>query len=238
MSRWPHAILPVCITLGLCGCAAEPKPAEEANRDPKDRRRDVDPHDPSIVYDTPFTMNTGRKTYNGKAYDRASLWIDPKARLVLPDKNTEVIRTDDPSTVVIYMEKRISHMSHHSGPDWWPIPSQRPNMGCAVKLEKGSLLVGTFGEFSHKEGSVRMRLVVDVPDKAEVIRKAGLIGDRENFAAADRSPKFINPAPDDPRPALTKKQEGRPEVWLPPVVEDGWHEIPAVADPKRRAEKD
>jgi hypothetical protein len=249
MYRWSYALLHVGISLALCGCSGETKTPPDAglvknpdptnepgNADSKDYKKGVAPDDPSVVYDEPFTMNTGFKIYNGKAYDRASLWIDPKTKLVLPDKSTEVVRSDEANAVVIYMEKRMHHGFHGHKPNW-PITYGRPGMGCAVKLEKGNLVIGTFGEFYYKEGADNIRLVVHVPGKVEVIRKAGLVGRPGGTDGSDRHPELINPAPGEPKPALTKRKEGRPETWLAPTVEDGWHEIPAVPDRERRAEK-
>jgi len=192
----------------------------------------IDPKDPSVVYDKPFRTVSGRFNYNGKAYDRASLWIDPKTKLVLPDAHTEVIRNDDANAVVISMEKRMTHYSH-GGDDYWPISKHRSRLGCAVKLEKGNLMIGTFGEYSYLEGSESLRLVIQVPANVEVIRRAGLIGGMGGRAGSERPPELINPARGEPKPALTKTKESRPEFWLPPQVEDGWHEIPAVADRER-----
>jgi hypothetical protein len=245
MYRWLFALLHVGISLALCGCTGEtktppdkyPAPINElAKPASKDHKKGIDQDDPSVVYDEPHVMNTGFKIYNGRAYDRASLWISPQTKLVLPDEATEVVRYDEANAVVIYMEKRMEHHMHIDK-SVWPVSGSRPHMGCAVKLEKEYLLIGTFGEFGYMEGANSMRLVVKVPSKVEVTRKAGLVGTNGWDAGSERSPALINPGPDEPRPALTKKKDGHPESWLPPTVEDGWHEIPAVADRERRAEK-
>jgi hypothetical protein len=104
-------------------------------------------------------------------------------------------------------------------------------------MGKGELLIGTFGEFGFLEGSVSMRLLVLVPPKVEVEQRVGLIGGYGGRAASERDPKAINPTRDDPKPALTKSEVGTPLRWLPPAVEYGWHEIPAVADTEWRAGK-
>src|SRR5262249_50842638 len=173
-------------------------------------KEEIDPNDPSVVYARPFVQIKGFKTYNGTAYDRACLWIEPKTRLVLPDSATEVVRYDAPHTVTIYMEKRINHHSHH-GDDLWPIPKDRPAMGCAVKRENGALVIGSFGEYGYMEGGVRLRLLVQVPREVEVSRKAGLVGGLGGLGGNERSPGLIDPAPGEPRPTLTEQREGRRE---------------------------
>ncbi len=232
------ALAHLTLGLALCGCSAETKPGAIAeSRDdpdptkrenataPGEKRKGIDPDDPSIVYDEPFQMVTGKKTYNGKAYERTSLWIDQKTKLVLPDKHTEVVRPDNGSDVVVFLEKWFDHASH--GDTSWPITKERARLGCAVKLEKGELLIGTFGEYRYKEGAVGIRLVVHVPGKVAVSRRAGLAGGMDGWSGSEK-----------PKSILTKKKEGRSESWLPPTAEDGWHEIPVIPDSEHRARRE
>ncbi|HYV39250.1 MAG TPA: TIGR03067 domain-containing protein [Gemmataceae bacterium] len=198
----------------------------------RDVGKGVSRNDPSIVYDEPFPMNTGFKSYNGKAYDKAFLCIGPKTKLVLPDKNTEVGQHDLADVVHIFMEKRASIGGHFAFPT--SITTYRNRLGCAVKLEKGAILIGSWGEYGFLEGAVAMRLLIMVPPKVDVERQVGLIGGYGGRAAQDRAPEMINPTRDDPKPALTKTKKDTPDCWLPPTAEDGWHEIPAVTDTSRR----
>jgi hypothetical protein len=108
-------------------------------------------------------------------------------------------------------------------------------LGCAVKLDKGALLIGTFGDFGFMEGSVSMKLLALVPQGIEVEQREGLIGGYGGRAGATRPRTAINPARGEPKPALTKSVNGTPPRWLPPTVDDGWHEIPALPDVGRRA---
>ncbi len=188
--------------------------------------------DPSIVFDTPWLMNSGARAYNGTAYDVAALQIEPDRKVVLPDSATVVERSDQADVLLVYMAKSAWILAHYS--ESVSIAEYRKTMGCAVKLEKGALLVGTFGEYSFMEGAVSMSLLVLVPPNVEVERRAGLIGGPGGRAGSQRNPNAINPAHGDPKPALTKFKEGTPRRWLPPTAEDGWHEIPAVPDVDRR----
>jgi uncharacterized protein (TIGR03067 family) len=201
----------------------------------REKKEGVDPKDASIVYDKPWQMGSGFKAYNGKAYDKVELCVDPKVKIVLPDKETVVERHDQADVLMVYMEKRATIRAHFVRSV--SIADYRKTMGCAVKLEKGALLIGTFGEFGFLEGSISMKLLVLAPPKVEVERREGLIGGNGGRAGADRPPNAINPARDDAKPALTKAKEGMPTCWLPPTVEDGWHEMPAVADVDRRVSK-
>jgi uncharacterized protein (TIGR03067 family) len=195
----------------------------------------VDPLDASVVYDNVKRMGTGFMLHNGKTYDKAAVFLEPKAKLVLPDKATVVGRHDQGDVVLLYMAKRIQMGFHVSHPV--SVLDYREKMGCAVKREKDALLIGTYGEFGFLEGNVSMALLVLVPPNFEVERRAGLIATYGKQSGAPRSKDAINPARDDPKPALTKTKEGSPGVWLTPVVEDGWHAIPAVPDVERRVSK-
>jgi uncharacterized protein (TIGR03067 family) len=201
----------------------------------RERKAGIDPMDASIVYDEPWQTVSGFKAYNGKAYDKVALCVEPKAKIVLPEKATMVEEHDQAGVLLVYMEKRADIHAHF--PRAVSVADYRKTMGCAVKLEKGALLIGTFGEFSFLEGAVSMRLLVLVPPKVEVERRAGLSGGYGGRGGSDRPKNAINPTRDDPKPALTKTREGMPGCWLPPTAEDGWHEIPAAADVDRRMSK-
>src|SRR5262249_17268054 len=148
-------------------------------------------------------------------------------------EEASVARHDEADEVIVYMEKSMHlgcHLDHSVS-----IKDERNEMGCVVKLEKEGLFIGSFGEYSFMEGACWMKMVVIVPSKVEVERRMGLLGRPRRRSGSEPQPSFINPTRSDPKPALTKTREGRSECWLAPKVEDGWHEIPAVADRERRA---
>jgi hypothetical protein len=191
------------------------------------KQKGVDPNDPSVVYDEPWRMIRGFFAYNGKAYDKTCLWVEPNVKLVLPDQLITVERRQENNVVAIFMEKRGDNRFHvQQDVDF---VERRKEMGCSVKLEKGALMIRAFGEFSYKEGAFQMTLKIIVPEKASVEQRAGLIGERPLIA--------INATDDEPRNPLTKKSEMRADCWLPPSGEDGWHEIPAAHDKERQAAK-
>ncbi len=182
-------------------------------------------------------MGSGYKTYNGAAYDKSRLCLTKKVKLVLPDNATKVIFDSDPGELVLFMEKRVSHHSHHRESNW-PVPGARKYMGCAVKLEHGCLLIGTFGEYGYMEGGAGMKLAIHVPKDAEVERRPGLIGGLRGRAGSERLPGAINPGPDEAKPLLTEKKTEPSPCWLAPSKEDGWHEIPVEPDRERHAARE
>jgi uncharacterized protein (TIGR03067 family) len=101
----------------------------------RERQAGVDPKDASIVYDRPRQMNSGFKAYNGKAYDLAALRVDPKVKVVLPERATVIERHDQAGVLLVYMEKRARIGAHLARPV--SIADYRKTMGCAVKLENG-----------------------------------------------------------------------------------------------------
>jgi uncharacterized protein (TIGR03067 family) len=201
----------------------------------RDVSEGVSRNDPSIVYDRILEAYAGFKNHNGSAYDKACLCVDPKAKLVLPDENTDVGRHELTDVVHVFLEKRSFIGAHFAYPT--SIAISRSRLGCAVKLENGALLIGSFGEYGFLEGSNSMRLLVLAPPNMPVERRVGLIGGYGGRAGAERPKELINPERTDPRPALTKFKKDNPDCWLAPTAEDGWHEIPAVADPERRLGK-
>src|SRR5262249_16660079 len=147
----------------------------------------IDPKDASVVYDEPWQMGSGFKAYNGKAYDVAALQVEPKRKVVVPDQATVVERHDQAGVLLVYMEKRASIRAHFTRSV--SIADYRKAMGCAVKLEQGALLIGTFGEFGFLEGATSMKLLVLVPPQVEVERRVGLIGGYGGRAGSERDPK-------------------------------------------------
>jgi uncharacterized protein (TIGR03067 family) len=203
----------------------------------RDIEREVDPFDASVVYKWQGrkSMNGLYKSYKGEIYDKTALSVEPKATVVLPDKATEIGRHEQAGVLLIYMLKSPSLLQY--GMRLKSIAVHRDGMGCAAKLEKGALLIGTFGEFSALETSRSMALLVLVPPNVEVERRAGLIGGYGGRSGTELPMGAIGPTKGDPKPALTKTKKGAPDVWLPPTVEDGWPAIPAVPDFERRVGK-
>jgi hypothetical protein len=236
------AVVPKLFLIGIfllsfaqCSCVGKSQPPKADQGKTTRINAGIDPNDPSVVYDEPFYMNTGVWTYNGSAYDKSALWIDPNAKLILPDTATNVVQHDQANVVLIYMEKRMFYAWHVDHSE--DIAERRRHMGCAVKLDKGSLMIGSFGEFSFFEGGCGMKFLILVPPKVEVTRRFGLVGGPGGRGGGKRSQLLINPEEGQPMPPLIAKKDCMPECWFPPKVEDGWHEIPSVADSERRVSK-
>ena len=127
----------------------EPRPSKEVKKireskppSPNDKKKGIDPDDPSVVYDEPYQMVTGFRVFNGQAYDKACLWVEPNTKLVLEEGAIEIERHDDPNVLVVFMEKRVYHYVHEES-SRWPIPDSRRRMGCVAKLENGEVWIGT-----------------------------------------------------------------------------------------------
>lgn len=194
------------------------------------------PSDSSVIYEKAHVTGSGATLKNGKAFDKCNLHLEKNVRLVVPDKETLVERHDNEHVVEIYMMKRIQFGSQQKeSADM--VAQMRPKMGCAVKRVNEELFIGTFGEFSFREGVCEIRLVIFVPAKVDVNQRDGLIGSPRGPDGKTRSPSALNPFPQDLKAALAKTKEGSPNSFLPPDEDDGWHEIPAVADAERRASK-
>ena len=191
-----------------------------------------DPLDASVVYDRIHLMNSGFTAKTAWLTTRPPWPLARMSKWCCPIRIPSSRRNHQADSVLIYMENRVqigAHLTHGVS-----VTDYREKMGCAVKLEKGALLIGTFGEFSFLEGGTSMKLLVLVPAKVKVEQRVGLIGGYGGRAGSVRPPTAINPTRDDPRPALANSKEGTKDCWLPPTAEDGWHTIPAVADVQRR----
>jgi hypothetical protein len=202
-------------------------PTPKVTKEPK---KGIDPNDPSVVYDEPYVMNTGFKIYNGKAYDKCSLCVAAARTLVLPDKSTLVEQNGKVDVVSIYIEKDV-HASSHGDVSFDMVTINRHKMGCAVKVQKERMLIGTFGQWGDRHSYRNMRLVVVAPTKMKVTRGEGLIGEPEERKGPDAFSGGLGSP-------LKKTKAELPNCYLLPASDDEWHEIPAIADVERRASKD
>jgi hypothetical protein len=143
------------------------------------------------------------------AYDKTGLWIGDHKKLVIPDVSAKVVQDSQPGEVLIYMEKEVSH-HHHPPQSEWPIPAARRGMGCAVKLEGGSLLIGAYGKSGYKEGANNIQLVIHVPKDVEVERRPGLIDDGSRRAGDERNPAVQNLGPGGCETSSQRETRGVP----------------------------
>ena len=163
--------------------------------------------DPSLLLDNQFGPSWNWNVENGAAYDRATVEPGTAKKVVLPD--TAIIqRTSKPSPIRLFMEKRLGFAGHPT--ELWSIRDLRKNMGCAIKIDDGNLVIGTFGEFHTIEGGTYMRLVAFVPEGLNVELRKGLSGHNSAAESQDEGPR---------RPA------------------SGWQELPDEPDPDRTAQE-
>jgi hypothetical protein len=156
---------------------------------------------------------------HGSTFDQAVLDLGPYKRIVLPD--TAIIdRVKAGQPLRVYMKKSLDFDGFPPRP--MTLRMARRNLGCAVKEEKDSLVLATFGEFDTKEGGAEIRTLILVPEGVEVVTQSGLSG--AESSGHDRA-----------SPRGERSADGH---WYGPVSpRAGWKELPAKPDPERRAER-
>jgi hypothetical protein len=193
-------------TLACRSTADEPKKADP-------------PEDKSVV---PGTVKGRGKVENGSAFDKATLDLGERKKLAVPE-GAEVIRKGDGAKVEVFMKKTLNFGGFPPQP--MSIREGRKIMGCATKIEDGVSVLATFGEFSTKEGGTRIKLVLVVPEKIEVEKRATLSGPKSS-AHPERGEKAQEPA------------EKADTYWYghrAPAV--GWNVLKSEPDPEHRADK-
>jgi len=118
---------------------------------------------------------------NGRAYDKASLDVTEIKAIVVPE-DALVDPGASEGAVLIYMEKNLGEhgygykLDENSRPIMTPQHARR-NMGCAFKTEGSALIIATYGEWAHKEGSAVLNLLIRVPSSLTLVKKADLSGE-------------------------------------------------------------
>ncbi len=173
--------------------------------------------DPSIVF-SEWTVSP--KVENGTAYDKASIYLGPAKKLIVP-ANATVRQDGEAGVVELLLGKTLSFGGHP--PEPVSVRTVRAKMGCAVRLEGHALLVATYGVSNEvrTEGGAWMKVVVVVPEGFPVEQRKGLSGSK-------------SPAPHDGGMPLSHQKDGN---WFGPAAADGWARVPTVPDPKHRAGK-
>ena len=155
----------------------------------EDPKREDPPEDKSLVIGKQKS-----KVENGSAFDKGIVELGKRKRLAIPE-NAEVIHKGDGTNVEVFMKKTMNFGGHPPRP--MSIRVARKYTGCATKDEDGLLQLATYGEWSTKEGGGRIRLVLVVPEKIEVVRQKALSG-----------PKSIaHPPPGQPPPKPATDEE-------------------------------
>ncbi|MDB5307454.1 MAG: hypothetical protein JWO38_1656 [Gemmataceae bacterium] len=171
-------------------------------------------NDPSVILKGERSWFS--KVENGSAYDQALVELGTSMKVVLP-LGTEVRRTAGEGKVQLFMRKTLGFGGHP--PESMSIRGARKNMGCAVRVEDGAVVIGTFGEWdSWVEGGAYLRLIAVVPKGVEVELRRGLAGPRSRAGNGGKQPANLPPP----------RGEG---YWYGPVSPaDGWTAIPDAPD--------
>jgi hypothetical protein len=157
---------------------------------------------------------------NGSAYDQAEFPLGTAKRLVLPPE-AEVVEEGTGATIRVFLKKTLAFAGHP--PEKMSIRTGRNNLGIATRPEGDALVVGTYGEFSTKEGGASVKLRFLVPKGTHVERRPGLTGDSS----------LVHKGPDrEPRDPNAGYWYG----YTAPAP--GWTRIETKRDAGRGAEKD
>lgn len=113
---------------------------------------------------------------NGNVYEVARVSVPaPVKNLMLP-AGTRVLRAPpgELDSVWIASEKKLRFHGHP--PQAISLQGVRANMGGAFKVEGDTLTIGTFGEWSSKEGGASIRFLARVPAGLRVAMQSELTG--------------------------------------------------------------
>jgi hypothetical protein len=124
---------------------------------------------------------------NGSAYDRAEFPLGMAKRLAVPPE-AEIVEEGTGAAIRVFLQKTLSFAGHP--PEKMSIRTGRNNLGIASRLDGDALVVGTYGEFSTKEGGASVKLRFLVPKGTQVERRTGLTGDSSLVhKGPDREPR-------------------------------------------------
>lgn len=119
------------------------------------------------------------KVENGRVFEVARVALPSQVTNVMAPAGATILRDGPARTLFVATEKSL-HFNGHP-PEAMPLEGVRANMGCAAKIEGDTLSIGTFGEWTNKEGGVDMRVVVRVPPGIRVGMMRELAG-RDSIA--------------------------------------------------------
>lgn len=156
---------------------------------------------------------------NGSAYERAEFELGSTKRLAVP-LDAEVVELESGDMIQVLLKKTLAFAGHP--PEKMSIRTGRNNLGLASRREGDVLVVGTFGEFSTKEGGANMSLRFVVPKGTPLDRRAELSGGASLVhKGSDREPR-------DPKNGY----------WYGPTAPaKGWSKIETMPDEERTLEK-
>lgn len=124
---------------------------------------------------------------NGIVYEKGELSLKGVKSLLLP-AGTDV-RPGAEGKLLFYLAKRLNFSGIPPLP--MRIQNVRSFMGLASRRQRGELSVGTFGEFSTKEGGADIALLAFVPRSVQWLTREDLCGS-ESKAQGAESPKKPN----------------------------------------------
>lgn len=162
---------------------------------------------------------TGRgesiKVEEGSVFEVARVALPEGVKKLVVPKGAKVKGDAPAGALFVVTEKSLRFKGHPAAA--MPLEGLRANMGCATKVEGDGLVIGTFGEWTSKEGGVDMVVAIRAPKELLVSRRADL----EGFES------------------VSNKGEGKPlGAWFgksAPTV--GWERVTLEMDPRHIASK-
>jgi len=169
--------------------------------------------DPSVII-APNGPSTD--VVNGNAYDRGEFDLGTAKRLAVPADAEVMQGTGTGATIHFFTQKTLSFGGHP--PEKMHIRTARNNLGIATQVDGDALVVGTFGEFSTKEGGASLKLRLVVPQGIAVEKRTDLSGH------ASKVHSGLGVKPRDPKNGY----------WYGPTgPSDGWTLVKTMADTNR-----
>lgn len=168
----------------------------------------------AIFFTEPWPPNG----HNGIAYDKAYLdlakipGLPHDCVIVVPEK--AVVESNNPLRgVSLFMAKELGYVGHPPK----DIAVERKQMGCVWRIEKGRLVIATYGEWDSRiEGRTELLLLSRIPEGHKVERRTGLAG--------------AIVWPDARQEGMTSREPTDPGSH-------GWHAVPDQPDAERTARR-
>ena len=129
-----------------------------------------------IVFST--KKSNSPRIKNGWAYDKATLDLHDCTALVAPVG--ALVKTERSlGCIEIYMEKSYFNYAWASAQGQEESPrTARSRVGCACRIDSEKLVIATYGEWAHKEGSLKMNLLLKVPEGMKIEHGPNLSGEK------------------------------------------------------------
>jgi len=104
---------------------------------------------------------TEGKVENGEVFEVARVPLAAQVREVLVPAGAKIVKAKEEGTLYVATMKRLRFVGHP--PEPMTLEAVRANMGCAFKVDGDTMSIGSFGEWSSKEGGASLEMVIRAP---------------------------------------------------------------------------